>query len=219
MKKILVCLLILIFVCFGCSANENEESTEADDSRIKSVNTRTLDDSELLIGGKNVLDLAYDEVLDTWGEPNQTKRLQVKFPATEEYSYVYVLEYDDIDIEMYPVGADTKVQDTRSFRFDITGAGVEFQGIKIGGELEDYLERLSNKETLSVETILGDKESQRVPYQYRKLLVSLKPDGYYSGYDKAVYEELVIEDFPYGFVVLFSDDRISRIVYGYPNAS
>lgn len=122
---------------------------------------------------------------------------------------------------MYPVEKKVPVENTTSFRFDITGNKYDFYSVKIGMSLEEYLNNVENKDVFSVKEILNDSRIDNFPYpfEYRTLLIQLKENNYYINYDKAVYEQVVINDFPYGAVMLFKDNILERIVYGYPNAS
>jgi hypothetical protein len=185
----------------------------------KSINARVINDQELKVGNKPILQLKYSELIKIWGKPNEVKKVEVYFPATVEPSYLYILKYDSIDIEMYPVQDSVSVEATESFRFDITGSNYDFYGVKVGMTLEDYLKTVENKNIYSIKEILSENYTESIPYQYTKLLTMIKEKNYYSYYEKAIYEQVIINDFPYGAVMLFKDNRLSRIVYGYPNAS
>lgn len=223
MKKILttfLLLLLLLFLCEGCTDNK-VSSSKPSLLKEKPLNSRLLQDKEFLIGGKAILDLKYVDVIKIWGEPKEIIMVKVLFPATVEESYSYILKYDSIDIEMYPEEKDTPIDNTTSFRFDITGNKYDFYGIKIGMSLEEYLNRVENKDVFSVKEILSDSNIDNFPYPYvyRKLLTLLKENNYYINYNKAIYEQVVLNDVPYGAVMLLKDNIIERIVYGYPNAS
>lgn len=224
MKKILIAFLLLflfLFLCEGCTDNNKINSTEPSFSEEKPLNSRLIQDKEFLIGGKAILDLKYVDVIKIWGEPKEIKIVKVHFPATEEESYSYILKYDSIDIEMYPEEKNTSIDNTTSFRFDITGNKYDFYGVKIGMSLEEYLKTVENKDVFSVKEILSDSRIDNLPYPYvyKKLLTLVKENNYYLNYDKAIYEQVVLNDIPYGAVMLFKDDILERIVYGYPNAS
>jgi hypothetical protein len=209
------------------TASNNSEVSNAEKIPLKEttapeqylLNTRFIKDKEFLIDNKAILTLKYEDIIKIWGSPNEIIQVKVYFPATTEASYSYILRYDSISIEMYPAQKDTPIESTESFRFDITGNKYDFYGVRIGMSLEEYLKRVENKVVFSVSEILNDSEGEKFPYVYKKLLVSVKPPHYYESYDKAVYEQIVINDIPYGIVVLFNNDKIERIVYGYPNAS
>ncbi len=222
MRKILISfLLLLLFLCEGCTANNKVVSSEPTLSKEKPLNSRSIQDKEFLIGGKAILGLNYVDIIKIWGEPKEIKKVKVHFPATVEESYSYILKYDSIDIEMYPVEKNITIDYTTSFRFDITGNQYDFYGIKIGMSLEEYLNRVENKDVFSVKEILSYSRIDNFPYPYvyRTLLTLVKEDNYYLNYDKAIYEQVVLNDGPYGAVMLFKDNIIERIVYGYPNAS
>jgi hypothetical protein len=224
MKRTLIAFLLLpllLFLCEGCIDNNKVSSSKPSLSIEKPLNSRLIQDKEFLIGGKAILDLKYADVIKTWGEPKEIKVVKVHFPATVEESYSYILKYDSIDIEMYPVEKDTPIDNTTSFRFDITGNKYDFYGIKTGMTLEEYLNKVENKDVFSVKEILSDSRTDNFPYPYvyKKLLTAVKEKDYYLNYDKAIYEQVVLNDFPYGAVMLLKDNIIERIVYGYPNAS
>jgi hypothetical protein len=210
-----------MFLCEGCINNNKVSSPKPSLSKEKPLNSRLIQDKEFLIGGKAILDLKYADVIKTWGEPKEIKVVKVYFPATVEESYSYILKYDSIDIEMYPVEKDTPIDNTTSFRFDITGNKYDFYGIKTGMTLEEYLNKVENKDVFSVKEILSDSRIDNFPYPYVyiKLLTAVKEKNYYLNYDKAIYEQVILNDFPYGAVMLIKDNIIERIVYGYPNAS
>lgn len=222
MRKILIAfLLLLLILCAGCTANNKGISSEPTLSKEKPLNSRLIRDKEFLIGGKAILGLKYENIIKIWGKPKEIKKIKVHFPATVEESYSYILKYDSIDIEMYPVENNITIDSTTSFRFDITGNKYDFYGIKIGMSLEEYLNRVENKDVFSVKEILSYSKSDNFPYPcvYKTLLTSVKEDNYYLNYDKAIYEQVVLNDVPYGAVMLFKNNIIERIVYGYPNAS
>lgn len=183
------------------------------------LNTRILVEKEFKIGNKLILKLKYEDLIKLWGKPKDIKKVKVYFPATETPYYIYILKYDDIEIEMYPVEMNVSVENTESFRFDIIGSKYDFYGVKVGISLEDYLKTLENKNVFSIEEILGDTIGAKVPNEYRKLLTMLKEEDYYANYEKAIYEQVIVNDMPYGVAVLFKNNKVSRIVYGYPNAS
>lgn len=222
MRKILIAfLLLLLFLCEGCTDNNKVSSSKPALSKEKPLNSRLIRDKEFLIGGKAILDLKYVDIIKIWGEPKEIEKIKVHFPATAEESYSYILKYDSIDIEMYPVEKNITIDNTTSFRFDITGNQYDFYGIKIGMSLEEYLNRVENKDVFSVKEILSYSKIDNFPYPYvyKTLLMLVKEDNYYLNYDKAIYEQVVLNDVPYGAVMLFKDNIIERIVYGYPNAS
>lgn len=222
MKKILIAFLLLFLsLCEGCIHNNKASSSIPSLPKEKPFNSRLIQDKQLLIGGKAILDLKYADVIEIWGDPKEIKQVKVHFPATVEESYSYILKYDAIDIEMYPVEKNIPINNTTSFRFDITGNKYDFYGIKLGMSLEEYLNNVENKDVFSVKEILSNSENQELsyPYVYRTLLTSVKEKNYYINYDKAAYEQVVLNGAPYGAVILFKDNIIERIVYGYPNAS
>lgn len=219
-RKRIVVLFLSFLLCCGFGDNGAFYSKKAL-SEEKSINTRTVNDNEFLIGSKAILGLSYGDVIRIWGKPTKIKRVVVHFPATVEESYSYILQFDNLDIEMYPeFDKNTPVNKTASFRFDITGKKYDFYGVRPGISLKKYLARVKNKDVFSVKRILMDSKSGNFPfpYEYRTLLTQVKQKNYYAGYDKAVYEQVVIKDIPYGAVMLFQNDVLERIVYGNPNA-
>lgn len=222
MRKIFIAFLILIlFLCEGCADITKVSRSKPTLPKEKPLNSRLIQDKEFLIGGKAILDLKYSDVIKIWGEPKEFKQVKVHFPATVEDYYSFILKYDSIDIEMYPEQKKIALDNTTSFRFDITDNKYDFYGIKIGMSLEEYLNRVENKDVFSVNEILSDSRIDNSPYPfvYRTLLTLVKENNYYINYDKAIYEQVVLNGVPYGAVMLFKDNIIKRIVYGYPNAS
>lgn len=233
-KKVLISIICSItFLLPGCTgkptdnvitvgnnaASKDYEIALQKEEIHKSLNTRYVEDTNFKIANKPILSLKYNDLIKLWGIPNSMKKVKVYFPATETPCYSYILKYDGIDIEMYPCQVNTPVEDTESFRFDITSNRYDFYGVKLGMKLGDYLKNNENKEVFSVKEILEDTAGERFPQEYRKLLTMLKENNYYAIYDKAIYEQVVIQDVPYGAVVLFKNDVIAMIVYGFPNAS
>jgi hypothetical protein len=218
-KKLIVVLLLLLFICVGSTYNNKISISKPTLQKEKSLNLRVIQDENFLIDGKDILNLKYAELIKIWGEPEEIKQVKVNFPATVEKVYSYIMKYDSIEIEMYPEKKDISIVDTTSFRFDITGNKYDFYGVKLGMSIGKYLNRIENKDVFSVKELLSDSKNEKFPDVYRKLLTSVKEKNYYYDYDKAIYEMVVINGFPYGAVMLFKDDILERIVYGYPNAS
>ena len=222
--KILIKLCIVgmsILAVSGVMFNSGGH-TQADENigvENQMLNVRTLEDKEFLIDSKPIIGLKYSDIIKIWGAPKEIKQVKVYFPATIEPNFSYILKYNSIDIEMYPEEEHTAVEDTTSFRFDITGDEYDFYGVEIGMSLKEYLDQVENKKVYFVRDILKDSAGERTPYVYQKLLCLVKPCNYYDNYEKAIYEEVVIDSIPYGAVILFNDNKVARIVYGYPNAS
>ncbi|MDP4089842.1 MAG: hypothetical protein Q8930_11305, partial [Bacillota bacterium] len=72
-------------------------------SEVAKKNQRMLPDSELLIDNKKILDLDYQDLIKIWGKPAETRKIAVNLPGTEGKYILYILKYDSIDIEMFPV--------------------------------------------------------------------------------------------------------------------
>lgn len=220
-KMILVFLILFLFLSEGYTDNNVFGSPKSTLYKEKPINSRLIRDKEFLIDGKPVLGLKYADVIRIWGKPKGIKKVKVHFPATVEASYSYILSCDEMDIEMYPeFDENFPVNKTTSFRFDITGKKYNFYGVKIGMSLKKYLSRVKNKDVFSVKDILRDSKTGNFsfPFEYRTLLTQVKEKNYYIKYDKAIYEQVVIDDMAYGAVMLFKYNVLKRIVYGNPNA-
>lgn len=228
-----VILLLIYAVCiyFYSQSFKGEEKTiavnnakipqnKADNNKNK-INVRSFKDKEPLIDNKPILDLTYDSLEGIWGVPKEIKKIKTRIPGDLEASYIYILRYNDMEIEMYPTNNDTPVENTKSFRFDITAPGRDFFGIRIGMTEEQYLYAVENKETYLIKDILkADSENSKIPFQYKKLLTTMKEENCYNDYDKAIYEEIIFDDVkPYGLVILIKNNKVARIVYGNPNAN
>ena len=222
MRKLLSILLIAaVLLSTGCTTKQETTKEPKEDTTRNAINSRLVSADKLLIGEKEVLNLDYKKLIQIWGKPEKVQKVEIKFPATVESNEMYILSFKGIDVEMYPCAKNVSVEETSSFRFDITGSEYEFFGKKIGMKLEDYLKTVDNKLTYPIDEILKDTESKEIPFEYKKLLSSVKPLGWYKAYSgcSAVYEQVIIKDSPYGAVMIFKNDRLVRMVYGYPNAS
>lgn len=179
---------------------------------------------DIVVENKPVLNLNYDQVIKLWGNPKEIKKIKIHFPATEESDNLYLLSYDNIDVEMYPEQEDVPLEETKSFRFDITGSKYEVLGMRIGMDVEEYYKKFGERQEYLVSDINSGEGETDTLISIRKILTDLKEPNYYNSYEKAFYigGTLIDEDEnitgAVGFVVLINNNRIARIVYGLPTA-
>lgn len=187
---------------------------------IGNINGLAINDSEVLLDNKAFANRKYNDIVNSFGKPLEIKSVNVKFPASEEDNIIYILRYSGLDIEMYPVDENTPVSETEAFRFDILSSEHGFYGIKIDASVNELLNQLEDKRTYWVKEVYEKRE----PIQIYKILSDLKEAGYYREYEKAIYIGISESNssggrLAKGIVLLINNDKISRIVYGFPTAS
>lgn len=180
---------------------------------------------ELYVAGKQVVDLTYPELIKLWGKPVEIKSNEVRFPGTIEQHIVYVLCYNGIEIEMYPVAKGVAVENTTSFRFDIIDSDYIVAELQVGMEAQDFFDRFGERQLYTLTQILSEEERHSEAISLRKLLTDLKPSDYYSSYgDKVFYIGGALLDDKnsikgaIGFAVIVKDSKITRVIYGLPTA-
>lgn len=203
---------------------ENEEPTDNKEEQKESTFQWGFGLEDLYIDNKPLLSISFDELLNTFGEPDETKVYKVRPPATEPgvYNYFSVAVYKDYEVEFYT--EDIQKSELSSadvvFRFDITGNNVELNcGLKVGMTIDEIINKYGNREVYSIKV---EKESYELN-SIRHVLTSYKPENYYSNYEKA----MIVNSDPdkldgfykaMSLVLLIKDDKVDRIVFGYPTS-
>jgi hypothetical protein len=211
-------------ISYSAEPTPDTQAPEVSKTTKNYAPNKMLEIKEVLVGGKQVLGLNYDEVMKIWGKPKEIKNLKVKFPATTEISIVYLLCYDGIEIEMYPESEDVPVENTSSFRFDITSGEYDIEGLKVGMDVNDYFKNYGTRQEFVLNSLSIERESNNEAVSLYKLITGLKEPDYYQNYEKAFYVPGVLLDEnnevsgAIGFAVLINGKKISRIVYGLPTA-
>lgn len=211
-----VCISILFISC-GISRKAPLTSKMYDGAAKNNILLK-----EVLIENKPVLNLKYDEVINYWGVPKHIRKIKVKFPADTEQNYIYLLCYDGIEIEMYPVLEGVDVQKTTTFRFDITRDQFEFQGIRVGMDKSKFTSKYKDAHEYAVSDIIRCHDEIGIPQSIHKVLSDLKEPDYYSSYENVFYLPGALVDEKgnitgaIGFAVLTKGNKIVRIVYGLP---
>lgn len=106
------------------------------------------------------------------------------------------------------------------YRFDLTGDKVELDcGLKVGMTIDEVLNRYGERKVYDLTKTYTDNDFSDIEH----LLTSYKPEGLYSGYEKAMYITADYQKYNYdiiamGLVLLINDNQVERIVYGHPTA-
>lgn len=205
----------------------SEEEYHADDAASGDADAWCFTRDDIKIDGKDILDITYEQLLRTFGNPAKTKTFKINPPATEpdHFEYIYVCVYDGFECEFY-TGEIEKTPEPADivFKFDITGAAAQLDCELFIGIDKDELDL---RYGISKIYKLDDAESYDLN-NIKSVLKGYKPDGYYSEYEKAaiVYHDVNSFEEPLAkaLVLLFDDDggydtdRVDRIVFGYPTA-
>lgn len=206
--------------------DEDMNETSNEDSNEKKEWRFTAED--IKIDGKTVLGISYEQLLQTFGDPIETKTYKINPPATEPdyYEYIYVCAYDGFECEFY-TGPNEKIPEAGDTvrRFDITSEDEQLDCELFIG-IDSY--ELDMRYGINKIYELNGTESYDLN-NIKNVLKSYKPEGLYSEYEKAaiVYHNADSFEDPLAkaLVLLFDDnmsdgtDRVGRIVIGYPTAN
>lgn len=207
--------------------NVSVEEYYADDEASGESSEWKFTRDDIKIDEKDILGITYEQLVKTFGEPIETKTYKVNPPATEPdyFEYFYVCVYDGFECEFSTGEIEKSPEPTDTvFRFDITSDKAQLDcELYIGIDTEELDLRYSINKIYK----LNDTESYDLN-NIKHVLESYKTEGYYSEYDRAaiVYHdpESFEEPLAKALVILFDDDRggeenrVQRIVFGYPTA-
>lgn len=195
-----------------------------------------LKDSLLLINNKAIEEMTFSEITEHFGEPIETRVEKYRYPATEEYSYFAVYNYDSIDI-LFDLKKNADIDGIRPtdriWSFELTGNKYHIGELRVGMTVDEYLRKFGYSRKYSLEDIdvFGSSDTNFYSKidEYNlgallRVLVILRPEGYYSEYQDVFYEQgtfLTKDGYlgSIGFALLIKNNKIDRIVYGYPTAS
>lgn len=228
-----VIIIISILVFSACSVNNKVEKTPNNTSVEKEKNSLEFKEN-LLIDNKPVLNMSYSDVIKNFGKPTNIRTEKILFPASssQDYYYVNIISYDGIDFE-FELGQNKSmksIEECKVWRFDITGDKYNIGHLKVGMSIEDYQVKFTDSKIYPLSYLLDtdtDKLLDKDYYAYaclQRLLITSKPKDYYSIYQNVSYQQGVLVNkygesiAPLGFVILIKDNKIDRIVYGFPNA-
>jgi len=186
-------------------------------------------DGPILIDNVPIMEMTYTDVLEHFGEPKETKIVKAIFPLNSYYN-LYVLKYDDIEMQFYTDKENQSIPDKQRkvFRFDLTGSKYAIGELGVGVTVEEYLEKFGEQNMYSMTDVINFSSSNSAYSSIdqfnlsalTRLLIISKPENYYSEYEYVFYEQGITgEGYPIGLALLIKDNRIDRIVYGYPNGS
>lgn len=199
-KKLVYLVIILIPTLFftACSVNDDGQETKTiidntvDNSIIKEEVKALLFKDTLLIDKKPVLGMTYSDIIKNFGKP---------------------------------------IEECIVWRFDLTSDKYSIGDLKVGMSIEEYQKKFTDSKVFTFLELLNNDSSKlsgRDLYFYsalKRILIISKPKDYYSKYENASYQQGVLINkyrksvSPLGFGILIKDNKINRIVYGFPNAS
>ena len=206
----------------------SEEEYHADDETQGEDVAWQFTQDDIKINGKTILGITYQQLIQTFGDPIETKIYKINPPASEPdyFVYIYVCVYDGFECEFY-TGENEKSPEPVDtvFRFDITNQNAQLDcELYIGIDKDELDLRYSINKFYR----LDDTESYDLS-SIKHVLKSYKPEGCYSEYEKAaiVYHDIESFEEPLAkaLVLLFDEDRgydtdrVDRIVFGYPTAN
>lgn len=236
MKKAvsLIMIIISILIFSACSINNN----------FKKITNSTYTENEkgllqfrenLLLDNKPILNTSYSDVIKNFGKPYEIRIEKILLPGSspQDYSYEGILSYDGIDFE-FELGSENSIKHIEKcsvLRFDITSNKYKIGDLKVGMSVREYEEKFTNSKIYAISDLATtdtDKLSAKDAYIHlslKKLLITSKPKDYYSMYENVSYQQGVLLSksgetiAPLGFALLIKNNKIDRIVYGFPNAS
>lgn len=184
----------------------------------------------LLIDNVPILSMTYGDILEHFGEPKETRNEKLILPATEDYQNITVLCYEGIEILFYPSILDNPEAISTNqtvWNFDLTSDKYNIGKLRVGMTIEEYQEIFENSKIYSMADVIDAHfnsntytglDAQNYSYLER-LIIMPRPENYYLEYNYVSYEQGISVVSPVGLALLIKDDKIDRIVYGFPNAS
>ncbi len=178
--------------------------------------------SDLYVNKKPVLSATYEQLIKDFGKSYKMDEFKVNPPATEPdyYYYFKVLDYNGLVCEFNIDDKDRelKSEDTIT-RFDITNSSFKLDcGLKIGMTVSDIIKQFGERSVYKLDSNEDNYELNAIKH----VLKSYKPQGKYSDYSQAMIIYCDPEKFENGLaralVLLINNDRLDRIVFGYPTA-
>jgi hypothetical protein len=204
-----------------------EESKPIIESKVDGDNNASeqpwlFGEKDLYINKKPFWGLRYNQLLKAFGTPKIINSYKVNPPATEDdfYNYFKVVVYDGFECELYLGEEDREQVDTdKVFRFDITNNNVELDcGLKVGMTTDEILNRFGDRGIYNI----NDTNEQLNLSDIKHVLKSYKPKGYYTEYSQAMIiyadQQKFEEPLAKALVLLLNEDKLKRIVFGYPTA-
>lgn len=187
--------------------------------------------SDICSGKKPLLNITYKQMVQLFGLPDHVRTCKINPPAAgpDTYEYFYIAEYPDMELEFY-LGYQSKKQPSetdKTFRFDLTGNGQALDcGIKIGMTVREVTGRFGDRKIYNLEAEKNAEKMIDETYELNDImhvLTSHKAADMYNGYQKA----MIIYADPYKFVesikaqaivLLIKENKVARIVFGYPTS-
>ncbi|MGI6028033.1 MAG: hypothetical protein ACOX81_01315 [Candidatus Heteroscillospira sp.] len=228
MKKLTIVILILLLFS---SYNYFQPNTFSE-----SLPFFTLKDT--FINKQPVWQVDVAGLLDEWGAPEKISQYSVYAHASETPNILNILEYHDIQFEvLLDSSYDSDINSKQILRYDITGPSFALKDIYVGLSMDEFIKTYSDYPLYGIEILSTSSDELEKKFSdnlyscifIKKLLCDYKPDGYYNEYDYAAYVDgAVLPDelqfysnmtTSIGAVILFEDDKVSRIVFGFPNAN
>lgn len=245
-KVLIICILVNIISFVGCNnhivsdntqeitPNETLENTPNTSNSAQKVtptkhlgnntdSTWGFGETDIYINGNPIIDATYEQIIENYGIPNEIKYFKLRPPATEPgiYEYFVLAIYDNIVFEFYKGYEQDKIfEKDKVFRFDIIGEEVVLDcGLKTGMTVNEVKMNFGDRKAYNLNELNNSVEISDIKH----VLESHKPEGFYSNYSDAMIIGLDPIKFSYStkamsLVLLLEDNKIDRIVFGYPTS-
>lgn len=193
-------------------------SSDRDKPEARLINYFSPED--IRMNGKEILNMSFIQLIENYGQPIEEKCFKVQLPATEDLDYLNVCVYEGFQCEFFPNDEEEVIDESDTvFRFDITSDSVKLDcGLKVGMSVEEVQALFGDRTIYSLDSENEEYEVMNI----KAVLENYKPNDYYRGYEEAIiiYHDIDTFEEPIAkaLVLLIEEDRIVRIVFGYPTA-
>jgi len=213
-------------VLLGIDDNESSDNTLDNSDTIDEKPLWKFNLEDLYVNEQPILYVSYEEIIDHFSEPMKIDSYQVRMPGTEDYNYFLRVKYEGLDLEFifYDEILEKPNPGDTVKRFDLTGQNIELaSGLKVGMTVDEVIHEFGAREVYDLN---NTKTTEYEASAINHILTAFKPENYYSQYTQAMYIDMDYEKiqpnevFAYmGLVLLIKDNKVDRIVVGYPNLS
>jgi uncharacterized protein YcgL (UPF0745 family) len=204
------------------STNEQVRKMDNSEGEIMTNEPWIFGETDLYINNRPVLNSTYAQLIKDFGTPKTINKFKVNPPAAEDdvFKYLKVLVYDGFQCELSLGEQDREEKDNDKVkRFDITNNNVELDcGLKVGMTTDEILNKFGKRSIYNI----GDASENYELSAIKHVLKSYKPKDYYSGYPQAMIIDFDPDKFDESLakalVLLIKNDKVDRIIFGYPTA-
>lgn len=241
MLKIIKNTVILFLLAFLlCMTTSCCTKNTAQDNYSETISNRiTFSISDTKIQNEIIFQMPYEHLKKILGAPLNIEKGIASSTADENGVPVVIAQFPGLLCEFYDTELinGTIPEDARVFRFDILDSEYPFLGISVGMNFDEISKALSIKQLESMKVLKsfspeddnGDLQNQMYLYEAKKLLTINKSSHYFDENDGYIYLKnsfdeadlnLYPEGIPFslGAVLLFQDQTLTRIVFGFPTA-